>query len=151
MELRRHSGITVYRHTHRPFPWSLGKAMEHGEPSRALCCTTTVCVNTGTSPEDIYDIYCTDLTLSWDLLTLASYPTPLSKSHEQQGMFHVPALSQTLSHPSFVLKLSAGCTVPALYPGAGAEIVTAISGTKNLRSCCSKEKTPTCLLRKMAE
>lgn len=62
-------------------------------------------------------------TPSQDLLILVYYPTPLSKSDYQQGKFQitVPALSQTLSHPSFMLKLSADCIMPALYTGVGAE------------------------------
>lgn len=35
------------------------------------------------------------------------------------------------------------CTMPALYPAAGAKIVTVISRMKNLRSCCGiKKKKP---------
>lgn len=30
--------------------------------------------------------------------------------------------------------------MPALYPGAGAKIVTVISRMKNVRSCCGMEK-----------
>ena len=92
-------------------------------------------------------------TPSWDLLILAYYPTPLWKFDYQQGQFQItaPALSQTPSRPSFVLKLSAGCIVPALYPGARAEIVTAINRMKNPRSCCRKKKNHTCLHCKLAE
>lgn len=85
---------------------------------------------------------------SWDLLILAYYPTPLLKFDYQQGKCHVtaPAVSQTLSHPSFMLKQITGCIISALYPGAGAEILTVINKTKNPRPYWGKEKTHTCTI-----
>lgn len=85
---------------------------------------------------------------SWDLLILAYYPTPLLKFDYQQGKCHVtaPTVLQTLSHPSFMLKQITGCIISALYPGAGAEILTVINKTKNPRPYWGKEKTHTCTI-----